>query len=45
MGAALDHDKIFDFLKEHNRDLRKYAVKRIGLFGSYVWKRVNGFSI
>lgn len=28
--------KIFRILKEHSGDLRKYSVKKIGIFGSYV---------
>ena len=29
-------EKIFGMLKEHSDDLRKYSVRKIGLFGSYV---------
>jgi len=32
----LTKDEIIDKLKEHKDDLKKYGVKRVGLFGSFV---------
>ena len=29
-------DEIIEILKEHEEELRRYGIKRIGLFGSYV---------
>jgi len=31
----ISSEKIINMLKDHNEILRKYEVKRIGLFGSY----------
>ena len=33
---SLTKNRILDILRERENDLRKYHVKRIGLFGSYV---------
>jgi predicted nucleotidyltransferase len=35
MKRALTSKEIIDILREHQDTLRKYKVKRIGLFGSY----------
>lgn len=35
-AKGLTADRIMGLLKEHDSDLKKYQVKRIGLFGSYV---------
>ena len=32
----LDKEKIFDIIRQHRKELRKYGVKRVGLFGSFV---------
>ena len=32
---TLTRTKILKALRDHNEDLKKYSVKRIGLFGSY----------
>ena len=32
----LNKDEIFKIIKQHRRELRRYGVKRIGLFGSFV---------
>ncbi|MCD6474623.1 MAG: nucleotidyltransferase family protein [Thermoplasmata archaeon] len=32
----LSKEKIFDIIRQHKDELKKYGVKRIGLFGSFV---------
>jgi len=31
----LSKEKIFGIIRQHRRELKKYGVKRIGLFGSF----------
>lgn len=38
---SLTKNRILDMLRERENDLRKYHVKRIGLFGSYVTGKQN----
>lgn len=39
MSGGLTPNKIVQLLEQHKQDLRRFGVKKIGLFGSYLKKQ------